>query len=272
MKRIIALATDFGLKSEYAGIMKGVIWSVNPEVEIVDLNHGIDPFDINEAFYILRDSFVYFPKNTVFVAVVDPGVGSDRMIVAIEFMGKVILVPDNGLAWALICHAGMESSSIYSITEKRYFLDNISGTFHGRDVFAPVSAWIASGVQLKNIGKPIDAGRLAPMKVPEAVFADNGSVEGEIVRIDGFGNLMTNINRKMITCSPETACYKKISVEIPDAEIVIKGISLFYAKAGDNIPVAVFGSNGYLEIAVNGSNAMKKLSVSKGTRVSVCQE
>jgi S-adenosylmethionine hydrolase len=272
MKKIIALATDFGLKSAYAGIMKGAIWSVNPDVEIVDLTHGIEPFDILEAYYVIRESFEYFPRGTVFVAVVDPGVGSDRRIIGIDYLGKIFLVPDNGLAWALVFHSTMKDARIFSITERKFFSDNISDTFHGRDIFAPVAAWIASGVKLDKTGIPVDAGSLVPMNISEAVFIDNGSIEGKIVRTDGFGNLITDINRRMFAMDSEHIDLYNYIIEISDSALKIDGISNCYDQSADGKPVALFGSSGYLEIAVKGSNAMAALSVSKGSGVIVSRK
>lgn len=266
MKRTIALVTDFGLKSAYSGIMKGVIWSINPEANIADLSHGIDPGDISEACYILMESIEYFPVGTIFAGVVDPGVGSSRRIIAIDYFGKIILVPDNGLAGAIFHLIGSSDTRLYSITNKEYYLEKVSNTFHGRDIFAPVAAWISSGAELKNMGEKIDPISLEYFDLPEIRLQDDGSLEGEIVRIDGFGNLITNISGDMLQSRNDFR-----SVKIIDVGIEIYSISDFYAQGRDDEPMVLIGSSGYLEIAVNNSSAENTLSVGKGSRILLCR-
>lgn len=266
MKRTIALVTDFGLKSAYSGIMKGVIWSINPEANIVDLSHNVDFGDISEAFYILKESIDYFPVGTIFAAVVDPGVGSSRRIIAIDYSGKFILAPDNGLAGVLFHKIGNSDTRLYSITKKEYCLDNVSNTFHGRDIFAPVAAWISSGADLKNMGDVIDSASLKYFDLPEIRLLDDGSIEGEIARIDGFGNLITNITKEMLQSKNDFQ-----SLTVVNAGIEINSISEFYAQGRDHEPMLLIGSSGYLEIAVNNSSAKDRLLVGKGSRVLLCR-
>jgi len=262
MKRTIALVTDFGLKSAYSGIMKGAIWAINPEVNIADLSHDIGFGNIAEAFYIIVESFDYFPVESVFIGVVDPGVGSMRRVVAIDHSGRVILVPDNGLAGALFHRLGNENTKLYSITKKEYYLAKVSNTFHGRDIFAPVAAWITMGTKLKNMGDEIDPASLNYLDLKRVMIQDDGSLEGEIARIDAFGNLITNISEDDLQSIND---FK--SVIIVGAGIEIFSISDFYAQGSNFEPIALIGSSGYLEIAVNNSSAMDRFSVGVGSRV-----
>lgn len=262
MKRTIALITDFGLKSAYSGILKGVIWSINPEVNIVDLCHDIDLGDISEAFYILDESIEYFSSGTVFVAVVDPGVGSSRRIIAIDHLDKIILAPDNGLAGLVFRRIDKSDTRLYSITNKDYCLEKISNTFHGRDIFAPAAAWITSGVRLKHMGDEVDPLSLKYFDLPETRLQKDGVLEGEVVRIDAFGNLVTNISGSLLQNRNDFS-----SVLVVDAGIMIHSISDFYAQAIYNEPIALIGSSGYLEIAVKNLSAKDKLALVKGSRI-----
>lgn len=262
MKKVIALVTDFGIKSAYSGIMKGVIWSVNPHANIADLSHGIDPGDISEAYYIIRESVDYYPPGTVFTVVVDPGVGSDRRIIALEFQDRTILVPDNGLAWAFNSRLRMKPKAVYSIINDSYFLKDFSNTFHGRDVFAPVAAWLSAGSDIKKMGEEVDPGSLSEMILNEAFTNEEGNIEGTVVRIDAFGNLITNIHASQITGS-HCLCL----IKIMDSGKEISGISGFYGQVGLLDPLAIIGSSGYLEISVNRGRAEQILSVSKGSGI-----
>lgn len=262
MKRTIALVTDFGHKSAYSGIMKGVIWSINPEANIADLSHGIDIGDISEAAYILMESIDYFPVGTVFVCVVDPGVGSTRRIIAIDCKGKIILVPDNGIASVLFNKICKLDTKIYSITNKEYYLAMVSNTFHGRDIFAPVAAWISSGAELKKIGEEVAPVSLVNFELPEINIRDDGSIEGQVVRIDPFGNLITNIREEYLKNINDFQ-----SLIIVEKEIMISSVVEFYAKAKENELTVLVGSSGYLELAVKDCSAEKILLIGRGSKV-----
>lgn len=264
MRKTIALVTDFGSESAYPGIMKGVIWSLNPHVNIADLTHGIAPWDLTEAFYILEESFDYFPVGTIFCAVVDPGVGSDRRIIALKYKCKTIIVPDNGLARALSSGLGETPEEIYSIKDDSFFLKKVSATFHGRDIFAPAAAWLSMGADIKNLGERIDPESLIPMSLDEAMILPDGSVSGKVVRIDRFGNLVTNIREGMLE-EIKDDCLVRIS----DHGKEINGISEYYSQGSGQEPLAIIGSSGYLEICVNRDNAARVLSVSRGEEVIV---
>src|SRR5262249_19353343 len=184
---IVALLTDYGLQDPYAGVMKGALLSVNPQARIVDLTHDIPPQDVREGSRVLAAARGYFPDGTVFVAVVDPGVGSDRAIVGVETDRQVFLAPDNGLL------SFLEDSIVrmVRITEAKYFLKPVSKTFHGRDIFAPVAGHLTRGVDLARFGPPLK--QLTPLEASLPRRTPDGGIQGEVVTIDRFGNLITNI-------------------------------------------------------------------------------
>ena len=189
---IITLTTDFGNNDEYSGIMKGVILSLNPSAVIVDITHHIDPQDLVQAAYSIYFSYHYFPQGTIHVVVVDPTVGSDRKIIALKIAGHIFLAPDNGVLTLLINEGN--THSITCVDNTSYFLDPVSRTFHGRDIFAPVSGYLSMGVELKKLGTSVAQKDLICISMPEPYFSDNGELVGCIVSIDHFGNLITNIN------------------------------------------------------------------------------
>ena len=193
---IITLTTDFGTADEYAGIMKGVILSLNPSAVIVDITHHIDPQDLVQAAYTIYSSYGYFPQGTVHAVIVDPAVGSDRKIIAFKKTGHIFLAPDNGVLTLLINKGNI--NSIASIDNTSYFLDPVSHTFHGRDIFAPVSAHLSMGVPIKKLGTSVAQKNLMCLSIREPYFSDNGELVGSIVSIDHFGNLITNKNAAVI--------------------------------------------------------------------------
>ncbi len=189
MARTIALLTDFGYVDNYVGIMKGVIRSISPFADIIDINHGIEPGNIVSAAYQLESSFRYFPSNSIFLCVVDPGVGSERLPVAIEAAGKFFVAPDNGLLSYILNYEQVTSS--VKLDKSNYLNSNISNTFHGRDIFAPVAALISQKKELIEIGQPISINELVKFDY-SAHYSDSEAI-GQVIHYDNFGNLITNI-------------------------------------------------------------------------------
>ena len=264
---IITLTTDFGNDDEYVGIMKGVILSLNPSAVIVDITHHIDPQDLVQAAYIIYSSYRYFPQGTVHVVVVDPTVGSNRKIIAFKIADHIFLAPDNGVLSLLIKKNEKNINSIASIDNTSYFLDPVSRTFQGRDIFAPVSAHLSMGVPIKKLGSPVAQIKLICLSILEPYFSDNGELVGSIVSIDHFGNLITNINLNDL---------EKIDITVPGKNLCINvgrdkisGLSPNYASAIPGHPLAIIGSRGYLEISVNGGNAANHFMVEKGDVVRI---
>ena len=188
---VITLLTDFGDQDAYAGIMKGVIAGINPHATIVDICHSIPPQDIFYGAYLLYTSYKYFPKGTIHVAVVDPSVGSERDIVCTEIHDYLFLTPNNGLL-SFIVHEEQPKAIIH-VTNNKYFLPSPSNTFHGRDIFAPVAAYLSLGVKPQQLG--IKTNHLEQLDIPKPHYKKTGQLEGQIVYIDRFGNLITNITR-----------------------------------------------------------------------------
>ena len=188
---IITLLTDFGEEDEFVGVMKGVILGVNPSATIIDISHRVDPQDIVEAAYRIPSYYKFFPRGSVHIIVVDPGVGSNRAIIALEMAGHVFLAPDNGVL-SLLLDCG-DIDSIVRVNNKDFFLTPVSQTFHGRDIFAPVGAHISLGIAVGKTGTPVDKGDLFDLDLQKPRLTDDGKLFGTIISIDRFGNLITNI-------------------------------------------------------------------------------
>jgi len=192
MRPIITLTTDFGLDDPFVGIMKGVMLRIAPEAELVDISHGIEPQNIRQAACVLQAAFSWFPQNTVHLLVVDPGVGGGRRPLAVKTGGHRFVAPDNGVLTPILDAA---AARVYELTRPKYFLHPVSPTFHGRDVFAPAAAWLAGGTPLSKMGIRIHDPKT--LDLPQPSFRRN-ILKGEIVHIDRFGNLMSNISAELL--------------------------------------------------------------------------
>ena len=256
---IVTLLTDFGLDDAYVGMMKGVILSVNPASTVVDITHHVEAQDITQAAYIIQSSFRYFPAGTVHLIVVDPGVGSDRSIIALKMMGHFFLAPDNGVLTLLMEEAGVDD--VIRVENSNYFLKPVSRTFHGRDIFAPVGAHLSLGLDLREFGAPIDHNKLVYLDIQKPFISAKGELVGNIVSIDRFGNLITNVDRKCLETFCESDMDKGLQIQIGDQKI--SGLSENYDQAGPNHPLAIIGSLGYLEVAVNHGSAQRYFKANK---------
>ena len=260
--RIITLTTDFGTSDAYVGTMKGVILGINPSVRVVDLTHTIPPQDIHEAAFTIHSAYRYFPKGTVHTVVVDPGVGSDRQAIVCEIDGAFFVCPDNGVLGYLL--QDIDSSTehrmnVVAIQNPAYWLPEVSNTFHGRDIFAPVAAHLSRGVPLADIGPPVKNLVQLPIPIPEV---SRNMITGQIVKIDRFGNAITNISEGAV--AGEASGY----------EINVQGTRLTrlnraYAESAVGEPLAIIGSSGLLEIAVSGGSAEKQLGLKREDAVVV---
>jgi hypothetical protein len=256
---VITLITDFGLQDGYVGVMKGVIAKINPSVNIIDISNNIEPQDIFQAAYALYSSYAYFPKGTIHVVVVDPGVGSKRKVLCLKTKDYLFIAPDNGVLSFIA--AREESPSIREITNKKLFLPEISDTFHGRDIFAPTAAHLSKGFSYKDLGKRVS--KIKEIDLPKPIRSPGGVLKGEIIYVDGFGNLITNINRDMIGRLRE----KSENLVIVVGRRKLNKISNSYADVGVGDVVAIFGSSGYLEISVNHGSARDGLNLKKGDKL-----
>jgi hypothetical protein len=262
---LIALLTDFGTADEYVGVMKGVIAGIDPDTRVVDICHRIEPQNIVHGAFILKAAVPYFPESTVFVAVVDPGVGGRRRILAADCGGRRFVVPDNGLIEGVL-HTPSEAA-VVSVENQRYFLTPVSRTFHGRDIFAPVAAHLAAGLPLAELGPPVDPAELVTGMMPRCRFSSRDGIQGVVIAADRFGNLMTNIDARAIERLTEGAAGGQVSVSL--AETAIGAIVDSYDQAAKNAPLAIIGSRGLLEIAVNCGNARQMLQAGKNQPVRV---
>jgi S-adenosyl-L-methionine hydrolase (adenosine-forming) len=243
MKRsgIITLLTDFGLSDAYVAMMKGVILSINRDAELIDITHDINTGSILQGAYTLKESFSYFPLGTVHVAVVDPGVGSTRRVIAVNAAGHFFTGPDNGIFWPVI--EKYKDAVICELTNDKYFLPRVTSTFHGRDVFAPVAAHISLGVEIHQFGRAVSDPEKLEMPLP---FKHDNTLTGQITRIDNFGNLITNI-----TTEDLIGFLGNNEPVIHSGKIKIYGLSKTYSDREKGELLAIINSANYLEIAVN---------------------
>jgi len=275
---VITLTTDFGLIDGYVGIMKGVIQGICPGAVVIDLTHDIPPQDILSAAFLLHASHPYFPKDTVHVAVVDPGVGTERRAIALRTSNAFFVAPDNGLLSFIIEGGSVEE--VVNLNNPRYWLPKVSATFHGRDIFAPAGAYLARGVPLRELGQPIDVGDLITFPVPRA-YRDGDAITAQILHVDRFGNLTVNLPMErfkeegeellMIYLPDETQplILHPQNLTIHVGEYEISGIRRTYAEGSLGEPMAIIGSAGYLEVAVPGDSATRLLNVKVGDEVRV---
>ena len=252
--RILTLMTDFGLSDVYVGVMKGAIACINSSVSVVDLTHQIEPQNIAAARFCLMSAYPYFPTATVHVAVVDPGVGSSRRAIAVEFDCGFLVGPDNGL------FSGVLSQSVaiatVELTNPDYWrTPKLATTFHGRDIFATVGAHLASGVPLKALGREIDSTSLVELDLPQLII--DTEIVGCIQYIDHFGNLITNIPGTLVQGKTWYAIVAGLTV--PPVET--------YSNSAVGSAIALIGSHGWVEIAVNCGNAQIQLQQDLGARV-----
>lgn len=258
---IITLTSDFGSRDYFTASVKGVILKINPTAQLIDISHEIAPQDIWESAYVLKQAYSYFPKGSVHLAVVDPGVGTSRRPIIVVTESYYFVGPDNGL-FSLI-YQEAERIRVHHITAGHYFLPNPGPTFHGRDIFAPVAAWLAKGIPSGNFGDEITD--YAKLNVPLPKVTEN-NIDGHVVHIDRFGNIITSITYKEIQpLLGEGADPGLASVTLAGKQI--KGLKKFYAEAAPGEPGAIINSSGALEIFMYKQNARTTLSVKRGEGV-----
>lgn len=262
MSSLITLITDFGSADTYVGVLKGVILSINPSCNIVDITHQIPPQDISEAAFALMTAYAYFPPGTIHLVIVDPGVGSTRRPLLIEAENYFFIGPDNGVFSAILRKPGLKS--VIELTNTEYFLADVSSTFHGRDIFAPVAAHLSQGRACSQFGAPISDWVLFDWPQPTMVTA--GEAQGVILHIDRFGNLITNFSRDFIKQALGNRPFK---IECADA--VIRQVIPSYSHAEPGELCGVFGSSNYLEISVTRGSARDRLNARCGDMVKVTE-
>lgn len=271
---IIALLTDFGTQDSYVGVMKGVIWSICPTARIIDLTHHIPPQDIPHAAYVLFSAIQYMPPQTIVVTVVDPGVGSTRRGIALQFPNWILVGPDNGVFTYVLHHYQL----LRGIQLKHYNLPNMSTTFHGRDVFSPSAAHLAQGVEFELLGPSIE--NLEMLSLPVLRLTDE-VITGEVIHIDHFGNATTSIGQlhwdadDLLILRPlfQTNAPNTVKLQPERCRVVVNqhelSMSVTYSGAGVGQPLALVNSAGQLEIAVNHGHAAHQLNIAIGDVVTL---
>lgn len=256
---IITLTTDFDLYDGYTGVMKGVIAGINPSARVIDISHKIEPHDVFQAACVINNSYNYFPKGTIHIVVVDPGVGSARKIICVRTKNYFFLAPDNGVLSFII--EKEKNPSVREVSNRELFLEEISNTFHGRDIFAPVAAHLSKGQEFKGLGNIIV--KTNKIDLPKPIRSPNGKLTAEIIYVDSFGNLITNVNREVIDSMKVGV--ERLSITMGNSRI--NGICNSYTDVGDNEALAIFGSSGYLEISINRGRAGDVLKLRKGDKL-----
>ncbi len=246
--RIITLTTDFGCRDPYVAAMKGVILSIYPEAVLVDVSHEIPPGAVGEAAGILAQAVPWFPAGTVHLAVVDPGVGTARRAIAAEAGGGFFVGPDNGLFWPLLRKD--DAPCIVHLLDARYFSRTVSRTFHGRDVFAPVAAHLASGRDPDEMGERIDDPVPLESNRPRE---ENGVLVGEVTRVDRFGNLVTNLLQDHLDVFLQGR-----QPRVQAGNFKVQGLRGCYGDVSRGEVLALIGSGGALELSVNGGKALER--------------
>jgi S-adenosylmethionine hydrolase len=255
---LITLTTDFGIRDYFIGVMKGVILGINPQADIVDLAHDLPAHDVLMGAFSLFTSYKYFPAGTIHVAVVDPGVGSSRIILAVRVGAYMIIAPDNGLISYILDET--PADEIRGIENARIRLDSISQTFHGRDIMAPAAAHLSRGMPMEELGPRLPSVVRLP---PFSARVNSEGIEGRVVYVDRFGNLMTNISNQDLAASTRR------SPTIIIGPVTVHGLTASYSSVPRGAYLAVPGSTGYLEIARNMERAENPPDLSLGTRVTV---
>ncbi len=258
MSSTITLTTDFGLQDHYVGVLKAVMLSISPSARMLDISHEIPPQDIMAGAWVVRNSAMLFPPKTVHLVVVDPGVGTERKPVALQIKDQFFVGPDNGIFSLIGSEYEYEAVTLQNQT---YWRPNPSNTFHGRDIFAPVAAHLANGVKLQELGDPLDKLVTYRWAVP---ISDRDGVQGWIVHIDRFGNLISNIPEKMVKEAGNSS-----QVKIYVGNTILTSLSATFGEVPDGEPTAYIGSSGMLEVAINKGNAREMLGVEKGAQISI---
>jgi S-adenosylmethionine hydrolase len=252
---MITLTTDFGLKDPYVAEMKGAILTINPKATIVDVSHGVDRFSVRMGAFLLASAAPYFPEGTVHVAVVDPGVGTERRAIVVQTKRGYFVGPDNGVLMLAAQAEGIKH--VYQLTNPKFMLPQVSSTFHGRDIFAPAAAYLDKGTAAKEFGPEI-TGATAPKFA--AVERKGDVLIGEVLHVDGFGNVITNINQKEISQTKDAKInLHHVTLQLPLAKT--------YAQAKPKEPLALVGSHGFLELALNQGSFAEKYRVNAGDKI-----
>lgn len=257
---IVTLTTDYGTGDHLVGALRGVILSINPDAMIVDITHNVLAHDILDGALTIGQAYKYFPPRTIHVVVVDPGVGTPRRPILVASDQHYFVAPDNGVLSSV--YDQTEALHVWHITAEHYFRNPVSNTFHGRDIFAPCAAWLSKSWQTSSFGDPItDFTRFG---LPKAKAAGNG-IKGVVLRVDHFGNLVTNVTAADVPAL--AAADGKVTIRVGTGQVARVVTTFAEGAAGES--VGLIGSSGFLEIAVNKGSAARALGAARGTEVTV---
>jgi S-adenosylmethionine hydrolase len=257
---IITLTTDYGTNDHLVGTLKGVILKINPDVTIVDISHDVTPYDLLDGALTIGSSYAYFPARTIHVVVVDPGVGTARRPLLVTGDTQYFVAPDNGVL--SLVYEREENILVRHANVEHYYLQPVSKTFHGRDVFAPVAAWLAKGSQASAMGEEITDYKKFAMPKPKSA---DGLSKGVVLRVDSFGNLITNFRPEDL---PATAI-ESGTVQFAVGHHAVTKLVDTFAKGNPGEPFAYIGSNGFIEIGINRGNAAKSMAIGRGTQITL---
>jgi S-adenosylmethionine hydrolase len=255
---IITLTTDYGTNDHLVGVLKGVILKINPEVTIVDISHAVTPFDLLDGALAINSAYPYFPPRTIHVVVVDPGVGTERRPLLVSGQNQYFIAPDNGVLSGV--YEAEQNLVVRHLTSEHYFAQPVSRTFHGRDIFAPVAAWLSKNWQPASMGEEVEDFKRFAMPRPKEA---DGLLKGVVLKVDGFGNLITNFRADDL--SPVSLEKGELQLQVGSHPVTRLVPTFASGKAGE--PVAYMGSSGYVEIAVNKGSASKTMGIGRGTPV-----
>lgn len=263
--RVVTFTTDFGLQDPFVGIMHGVVLNIECTTRIVDICHSVPSFEVLDAAWTIAQSYRFFPARTVHVVVVDPGVGSARRPILAETDEHIFVAPDNGVL--SLVEAREPKFTVRHITAERYFLQPVSQTFHGRDIFSPVAGWLSKGVTPSEFGPEISD--YARLPLPSVEHVATNSLRGVVLKVDKFGNLITNLSEQE---APALFAATPPNVKLLIAGQTITHVRRSYEEGSEHEFFAIIGSSGYLEIAARQSSAAEKLQAGVGTPVGVIIE
>jgi S-adenosyl-L-methionine hydrolase (adenosine-forming) len=262
---IVTLTTDFGLNDHFVGTMKGVILNIAPDAEIVDINHAVQAFDVLDGALTIAQAYSYFPSATIHVVVIDPGVGSARRPILLSTEKYYFVAPDNGVL--SLVYNREERMRVRHITMEHYFMQPVSNTFHGRDVFAPVAGWLAKGVDGDKFGE--DISDYARFNAPKPKPVDARTFRGVVLKVDRFGNLITNFTAQDV---PMLFHATPPAFKLAVGKQEITTMHSNYSEGSPNELFGILGSMGYLEIAANRAAAVQLVGAGKGSEVTLVLE
>lgn len=264
-KPIITLTTDFGLKDPFIGIIKGILFGINPKAKIIDISHGITPHNIFEASQVISMSYRYFPPATIHIVVVDPQVGGPRRPLLVVTEDHYFIGPDNGVFSCIYEeHSSSSFFKVIHLTASHHFLPHEGNTFHGRDIFAPVAGWLSKGLNVNKFGEKIND--YVTLSMPKPIAYGETAIEGEVIHIDNFGNAMTNITKDNLDKLNPGFSEKKFMITYKDRKLVL---SNYYAEAVNSGLSSIINSFGLLELFIYKGRASEKFGIKTGDKISV---